>query len=210
MRPEHEAILFLLNLEKHMPTKLIAQALYPEEAEATRYGRVVKQLQRLRTLGLLESRRYARLDVNDKSIDALWGLTPAGREYGYSPVKKWPSKLKYEHERTCAEVFVRFIQTELHGWEQHKKIEGTGIIPDRTAWLTETLPLYIEVELQDRDRVSEKLTAYQRYFRESGNQFRVLFLVKQLRDWRASQHYQFQEVSHFLSQPLSKTPSLQR
>lgn len=193
--PEHlQAILFVLNLEKHMTAKQIAKALYPDEPIKTTYERVIKQLRTLREKKLLESRHYGR----EKGI--LWAIAPhpINKEEGFIPPKRWVHEYKFNHERACGDVFVKFCDVEIFGWEQHKKI-SPQITPDRTVYLTEDVPTYIEVEMGDRDRVTEKLSAYQQYFRETRANFHVLFLVQQLRDWPQSPHYTFRLLNDFIS-----------
>jgi hypothetical protein len=201
LAPHLEAIMFLLNMEKHMTPELIAQALYPDDKPKTRYDRVIKQLRKLRERQLLESRWYQK-KPNEEATELVYAIAkhPDNTELGYiaPSAKDWPSPSKYPHERACSQVFTKFVQKEFFGWDMHKKVPGLSQTPDRTFWLTEDLPLYIEVELQERDRVSEKMAGYQKYYRETKNPFRVLFLVQVMREWKASPHYEFQLLDDFL------------
>ena len=192
--PNHlKRILLALDLEKHMTCRQLAQLLYPEEPIKTTYERVAKNLSKLQKENLLKSKSYGL------GKEKLWSLkpNPINKEEGFTPPKAEVHTYKYEHERACAEVFVKFAQDEIYGWDQHKKI-SKEIIPDRTVYLTEDYPLYIEVEMGDRDRVTQKISNYQRYYRETHEKFRVLFLVKQMRDWPKNPHYQIEILEKWI------------
>lgn len=151
-----------------------------------------KQLNRLQKDGLLKSKAYGL------GKQKLWFLVPhsINKEEGYVPPKRTVHPYKYEHEKACAQVFVVFAQGEIYGWEQHKKI-SKEIIPDRTVYLTEDTPMYIEVELGDRDRVSQKISNYQRYFRETREKFKVLFIVNKMRQWEPNPYYKIDLLDNY-------------
>jgi hypothetical protein len=108
----------------------------------------------------------------------LWALKPNPliREMGYEPPRSEIHTFKYEHEKTCADVFVTLVLTgKLLSWAVHKKL-GKNIIPDRTADLGKTV--YIEVEMGSQDKIWQKANAYRQYFTDNRKPFEVWFLVK--------------------------------
>jgi hypothetical protein len=135
----------------------------------------------------------------------LWSIKahPINKEEGFIPPKRKVHPYKYQHEKACGEAFVYFaLSGQLYDWQQHKRISDT-IIPDRIAEYPKGQTLYIEIELGERDRVSEKIQNYLSYHRQTGQRFKVLFLVKQMRDWQAPPHYEFKLLSEIHSIPHS-------
>jgi hypothetical protein len=120
---------------------------------------------------------------------------------GFNPPKHDVGFNKYKHERACADVYVACRHAGgIIQWDPHKRL-SRGFIPDRAA-LYEDGWIYIEVEMGKKDRIPGKLQNYQNYYRETHEEFRVLFLVQQLREWPTSPHYRFQLLSDFLQKNL--------
>jgi hypothetical protein len=202
MIPVHlNRILQALNIEKHLSARQLALLLYPNDNQKTAYERVIKQLQRLKTEKLLKSDHY-------KWNETLWSIAPhpINKEHGYAPPRRKIHSYKYDHEKACGDVFVRYALTDnLFGWEAHTKISDK-IIPDRAAQYPKGETLYIEVEMGDADRVSEKIKNYIAHYRTTGDPFKVLFLMKQMRDWEAPAHYHFELLQDFLSDVPNDIP----
>lgn len=98
----------------------------------------------------------------------------------------------------CAEVFVSLALTErLYGWQSHKRI-SKGIIPDRIANLENRI-FYLEIERGTQDKINQKTENYRQFWRETNEEFHVLYLVKdektledsvrKLEEINASRHY---------------------
>lgn len=123
----------------------------------------------------------------------LWQIKrhPINTELGYTQVDEVHS-FKYEHERTCGDVFVRLALQGIGDWKLHTKIHK-GIIPDRTTRLEDGI-WHIEVEMGTADRVTEKVERYSQYYRETHEPFKVLFLVGQMRDWQLPSHYHVESL----------------
>ncbi len=145
--------------------------------------------------------------------DYFWSLKkhPVIAELGYSPPRAEVHTFKYEHEKACAEVFVSLALTKkLYGWESHKRISKTTI-PDRIANLERRI-FYLEIERGTQDKIVHKTENYRTFFRETGEEFGVLFLVKdektladsvkKLEAANASSHYLVGVFSEFTDDPL--------
>lgn len=112
----------------------------------------------------------------------------------------------------CAEVFVALALTgKLYGWQSHKRI-SKGIIPDRIANIENHL-FYLEIERGTQDKIAQKTENYRRYWRETNEEFSVLYLVKdektledsvrKLEAINASDHYLVGVFSEFTNDPLN-------
>jgi hypothetical protein len=217
MYEPYERILKALNLEKQLTASQITKLLYQEEWQNENrnkaYQRIAANLQYLRKQNLLKSKSYG-LIPGKGSADYFWSLRkhPIISELGYEPPRAEVHAFKYEHEKECAEVFVALALTgKLYGWKAHKRI-SKGIIPDRTANLQNN-KYYIEVERGTQDKIASKTENYRRYFRETNEEFNVLYLVKdektledsvaKLEETGASGHYLVSVFSEFTSDPLN-------
>ena len=109
-------------------------------------------------------------------------------------------------------MFVALALTgKLYGWQAHKRI-SKGIIPDRIANL-QSNKYYLEIERGTQDKIASKTENYRRYFRETNEEFSVLFLVKdektledsvrKLGETGASGHYLVGVFSEFTEDPLN-------
>jgi len=135
----------------------------------------MKNLKYLERNGVLKSKSYGL------GKDILWSLKPHAvlKDLDVKPPTSEIHTFKYEHEKECADVFVSMVLAELvSDWHQHRKL-STGIIPDRTAEIDDfTLHIENERGTQGTAKVIKKLEKYKQYWRETGEQFQVLFLVK--------------------------------
>ena len=131
---------------------------------------------------------------------------------GYEPPRSEVHAFKYEHEKQCAEVFVSLTLTgKLYGWQSHKRI-SKGIIPDRIARFENRI-FYLEIERGTQDKIIQKTDSYRKFWRETKDEFSVLFLVrdeKALEDAvnkfesaGASGHYFVGVFSEFAGDPLN-------
>lgn len=68
------------------------------------------------------------------------------------------------------------LTEKLYDWQAHKRI-SKGIIPDRIANIENKI-FYLEIERGTQDKVAQKTENYRRFWRETKEDFRVLFLVK--------------------------------
>lgn len=211
MYEAYERILKALDLEKHLTARQITRLLYHEEyrSEENRskaYQRIAANLQYLRNQNLLKSKSYGL------GKDYFWSLRkhPIISELGFEPPSAEVHTFKYEHEKECAEVFVSLALTgRLHGWQAHKRI-SKGIIPDRIAAFSDR-KYFLEIERGTQDKIPSKTENYRRYFRETGEEFNVLFLVKdektleesvkKLERMNASGHYLVGVFSEFTEDP---------
>jgi hypothetical protein len=109
-------------------------------------------------------------------------------------------------------VFVSLALTErLHDWQPHKRI-SEGIIPDRAARF-EYRVFYFEIERGTQDKVTHKTENYRNFWRETKEEFSVLFLVKdekaleqtitKLEGINASDHYLVGVFPEFIDDPLN-------
>lgn len=135
----------------------------------------MKNLKYLQKQNVLKSKSYGL------GRDVLWSLKahPILRDYEVKPPASEIHTFKYEHEKECAEVFVSMILAGcVSEWHQHKRL-GTGIIPDRTVEV-DGMVLHIENErgTQGAAKVMRKLERYRNHWRETQDEFQVLFLVK--------------------------------
>jgi hypothetical protein len=210
MHEAYERILKALNLEKWMTPKQIARLMYEKEyLERWRkpYDRVIKNLQSLHQKDLLRFKDYGLGKEN------LWALKPHPivKEFGYEAPKKEIHTFKYEHEKTCADVFVTLALTgRLYDWQAHRKITK-DTIPDRIAQMNRTI--YIEVEMGSQDKIRQKADSYRRYFYEKKESFHVWFLVKTEKQYDDAlvdlkdfpEHYQVSTLDQFHSDMRSDT-----
>lgn len=181
------------------------------------YDRIIKNLQSLRQKDLLRFKDYGL------GKDNLWALKSgkalrlaeeainqeSEEEIKITPPRAEIHSFKYEHEKTCADVFVTLLLSgKLCGWEAHKKI-AEGIIPDRIAELDRLA--YIEVEMGSKNEIREKAERYRKFYYDSRKRFEVWFLVgtdklyesglEDLRDF--SGHYRLQKLSDMRSDTQS-------
>jgi hypothetical protein len=146
--------------------------------------------------------------------DYFWSLRkhPIIAELGYEPPRAEVHAFKYEHEKECAEVFVSLALTKnLYGWQSHKRI-SKSIIPDRIANLKNSI-YYFEIERGTQDKIAQKTENYRRFWRETNEEFSVLFLVKdektledsvrKLEEINASDHYLVGVFSEFAETPMT-------
>jgi hypothetical protein len=135
----------------------------------------MKNLKYLQKNGVLKSKSYGL------GRDVLWSLKPHPilKDYDVKPPTSEIHTFKYQHEKECAEVFVSLILADaVSDWHQHKKL-STGIIPDRTVEIDDfTLHIENERGTQGYAKVIKKLEKYKDYWRETREDFQVLFLVK--------------------------------
>ncbi|MGI8467749.1 MAG: hypothetical protein ACR2N3_04785 [Pyrinomonadaceae bacterium] len=162
----------------------MARLLYPDlykENWRKAYDRIIKNLQSLRKSDLLKYKDYGL------GKDNLWALKPHSiiRELGYFPPRAEIHTFKYEHEKTCADVFVTLaLSGNLTDWQEHKKI-NKGIIPDRIADFNGTV--YIEVEMGSQNKIKQKADSYKKYFQETRQPFEVWFLLNEMRQLERAQ-----------------------
>lgn len=145
--------------------------------------------------------------------DYFWSLRkhPVITELGFEPPRAEVHTFKYDHEKACAEVFVSLALTKkLYGWEAHRRISKT-IIPDRTANIARRI-FYLEIERGTQDKIIHKTENYREFRRETNDEFRVLFLVKdektladsirKLEAINAPGHYLVGVFSEFTDNPM--------
>lgn len=169
---------------------------------------MAKNLQYLKKQSLLKSKSYGL------GKDYFWSLRahPIVSERGLEAPRSEVHTFKYEHEKECAEVFVALaLSGKLHGWEAHKRI-SKGIIPDRIAHLPNGT-YYLEIERGTQDKIASKTENYRKYWRETNEQFQVLYLVKdektledsvrKLEEINASGHYLVGVFSEFKEDPMN-------
>lgn len=162
----------------------------------------------LRKQSLLKSKSYGL------GKDYFWSLRkhPVISELGYEPPRSEVHAFKYEHERLCAEVFVSLTLTgKLYGWQLHKRI-SKGIISDRIARFESKL-FYLEIERGTQDKIVQKTETYRKFWRETKEDFSVLFLVNdektledsvnKLEETEASSHYFVGVFAEFTDDPMN-------
>ncbi len=161
----------------------------------------------LKKQNLLKSKSYGL------GKEYFWSLRqhPVLAELGLEPPRSEVHAFKYEHEKQCAEVFVSLALTEtLYDWQPHKRI-SKGIIPDRMARF-ENRTIYFEIERGTQDKIVQKTESYRKHWRETKEDFSVLFLVKdekaleqtitKLEGINASDHYLVGVLPQFVDDPL--------
>lgn len=171
-----------------------------------------KNLQKLRKQGLLKSKSYGLIPKKGAS-EYFWSLAKhdINKEYGYVPPRAEVHANKYTHEKLCTDVFVALAITGvLEDWKAHTKI-ANGVIPDRTAKIGgETY--FFEIERGTQNAIAQKLWAYQQHYRQSKEDFRVIFLVmdqsqidagQKILD-KATNHYSIILHSDFCQNPFAE------
>lgn len=213
MHEAYERILKALALEKHLTQKQITRLLYPgdwtsDDGKRRAYGRISKNLLYLRKQSLLKSKCYGL------GKDYFWSLRkhPVITERVLEAPRSEVHTFKYEHEKACAEVFVSLALTaRLYDWQAHRRI-SKGIIPDRLADFGNRI-FYLEIERGTQDKIVLKTENYRRFWRETNEDFYVLFLVKdektledavrKLEGTNAADHYLVGVFSEFTDDPLN-------
>lgn len=218
MIPEqHKRIFHGLHLEKHLTGRQLARLLYPDEysPETTNkaYQRVMKQLLRLQNDNLLKSKSYGLAE------EKLWSLKKNKilLDLGYVAPKADIHKYRYDHEKSCGDIFVSLALTgSLYFWEGEGN-EKT-LRWDRKFAIDETKDYYLEVETgsQDDGKLRDKLGRYVTFYRETKDPFHVLFSVKDeaaakrmialFGEFSLGSHYMVTVQSAFVSSP--KTASV--
>jgi hypothetical protein len=179
----------------------------------------------LRKKNLLKSKSYGFIE-DEGAADYFWSLQKGkplqlaieelsedGERVDLTPPREDIHASRYKHERECADVFVSLVLTgQLFRWEEHKRL-NRQIVPDRVFKLGKNL-YYLENERGSKIkvRVKEKIENYTQYFRETKNEFNVLFLVKDekaledllqvFEEMKTRSHYQAAVLSDFVSDPL--------
>lgn len=174
----YNKILRALNLEKHLTGRQIARLIYPQEyASDTKnraYQRVMKNLKTLEKENLLRSKDYER------GTEKFWSLAKNKeiKNLGYEPPQAEIHRFKYEHEKGCGDIFVSFILTEqVVLWEGEGRAIR-GFRHDRKFAFSETWYLENERGTQAPKILRGKLENYLHHYRETGDVFHVLFVVK--------------------------------
>lgn len=103
------------------------------------------------------------------------------------------------------------LTEKLYGWQSHRRI-SKGIIPDRIANIENKI-FYLEIERGTQDKIIQKTDNYRLFWRETKEDFRVLFLVKdekaledsvrKLETINAPDHYLVGVFSEFTDDPLN-------
>lgn len=103
------------------------------------------------------------------------------------------------------------LSEKLYDWQSHKRI-FKSIIPDRIATLQSQI-FYLEIERGTQDKIAQKTESYRQFWRETNEDFRVLYLVKnektladavgKLEAAGAPNHYLVGVIAEFTSDPLT-------
>lgn len=115
------------------------------------------------------------------SLEYFWSLRkhPFVTDLGLVPPKSEVHSNLYEHEKTCADVFVALYRTgSLNGWGQ-QPVTGLKKTPDRIFYLGDEL-YFLEVEMGNHKeaQIREKLESYKRYYQQTREKFQLRFVVK--------------------------------
>lgn len=155
----------------------------------------MKNLKYLQKENVLKSKSYGL------GKEMLWSLKshPVLQDLEVKPPSSEIHTFKYEHEKDCAEIFVALMLDDcVSNWIPHKKLR-TGLIPDRTL-IVDNLTLHIENErgTQGSAKILKKIERYKNYWRETGDSFQVLFLVKDSTD-SFTDHFKALNVPYFVT-----------
>lgn len=170
----------------------------------------MKNLKTLQRNGLLKFKSYG-LDR-----EYFWSLDkhPVIKDLGYTPPKSEVHTLRQEHENNLGNLFVSLILADVVvSWTMHKRL-GKDFIPDRT-FEAETGIIYIEHETgsQNISVWREKIFNYLKHFRETGEQFHLLFtmadndsvisIVRLFEELNCSSHYYAAVHQDLVNDPLN-------
>jgi hypothetical protein len=132
----------------------------------------MKQIEKMASESLLTSKPSKITD------EKLWLIADSkiARDLGY---KSTPPihPLYFEHEKAIGDVFVSLaISGHLTGWDRSDRPK---LRDDAQFYIDDNL-FYLEVEMGNHgiDRLTEKVVRYKKYFRETGEPFHVLFVMK--------------------------------
>lgn len=136
----------------------------------------MKHLEKMKSESLLTSK-------GNKITDEVFWLiadTKVVKDLGYKPTPTI-HPLFFEHERAIGDVFVSLmVSGHLTGWDRG---ERPHLRDDAQFFIDEDL-YYLEVEMENHgaDRLADKVVRYKKHFRETGEAFHVLFVMKESLD----------------------------
>jgi len=126
---------------------------------------------------------------------------------GYKPTSTI-HPLLFEHERAIGDVFVSLATSgHLTGWDRGERPQ----LRDDAQFFIDDDLYYLEVEMENHgvDRLADKLARYRKHFRETGEAFHVLFVMKESVDKirgvfaveRTTAHYKACLLSEIVTSP---------
>ncbi len=138
----------------------------------------------MKATGYLNSKSYG-VTRDDGALDYLWSIAKVRRstivgeilhELDVSAPNAAVHHNRYKHERICAEVFT-LLFPRLQGWGA--KSLSAKVRPDRWFKMNDNL-YYLEVECgNQKDKIlAQKVDNYKAYFRETREDFKVLFVME--------------------------------
>lgn len=132
----------------------------------------MKQIEQMKRENLLTFRPSKITD------ERLWLIADSkiARDFGYKPTPPI-HPLYFEHEKAIGDIFVSLmISGHLTGWDRSDR---PSLRDDAQFYIDEDL-YYLEMEMGNHgvDRLTEKVVRYKKHFRETGERFHTLFVMR--------------------------------
>lgn len=163
----------------------------------------MKHLEKMESESLLTSKGNRITD------ERFWLIadTKITRDLGHKPTTTI-HPLLFEHEKAIGDVFVSLmVSGRLTGWDRG---ERPSLRDDAQFFIDDDL-YYLEVEMENHgaDRLADKVVRYKKHFRETGEAFHVLFVMKESLDKihgvfdseRTTTHYKACLLSEIVESP---------